>query len=330
MNRQSGCLSSRKRLNVTVIIACYNHARFVLQALDSVAAQSRRPTQLIVTDDGSTDGTQRLVEDWLAQNWPDATFLKNRVNMGLPSTLNHAMKFVRGDLLAMMAGDDWMRTDRIEVQANSLEEAGPRVGMVWSRMTEVDEWSQPTGRVRPVGLQDGHPRVGNLFTSLLGPSFMTTPSVMMRMTAKHCTGRYDERLTAEDYDMWLRMSRLFDWVYVDEPLIYYRVVPGSLSQSRQFQERWGEDRLLILRKHLGHSEIVNRTITAKMYRILLHLYKDGRAPSRTAGDLLLIMRWNPSIRFLPLLAISGIGLPGPMTVRISGRVRGLYSRLGQQ
>ena len=59
-------------MRISVVLLCYNHERFVEQALESIRHQSLRPAQLIVTDDASTDGSAALVRRWLSANWPDA------------------------------------------------------------------------------------------------------------------------------------------------------------------------------------------------------------------------------------------------------------------
>lgn len=127
---------SARTLDVTMVVGCYNHHSYIEQALDSVLAQSRRPAQLIITDDASSDGSQAVMSRWLSVNWPDAIFIKRNKNIGFPAILNEAMSLVSGDLVAVMSADDWMREDRIQLQAEAFESAEPNIGMVWSEAIE--------------------------------------------------------------------------------------------------------------------------------------------------------------------------------------------------
>lgn len=105
---------------------------------------------------------------------------------------------------------------------------------------------------------------GDLFLQLLGPTFISTTSVMMRASALERVGPYDEALVAEDYDMFLRLSRVYLWKYLPYPLVYYRALTTSLSDSSKFHARRRTDRIRILRKHIGTSPESDRIIIEKV------------------------------------------------------------------
>ena len=230
--------------SVTVVIACYNHVEYLEEALDSVKSQTMLPAQLIVTDDASSDGSADLIAGWLADNWPDAVFIRNQNNQGFPATLNLAIPHVTGTFLAIMSADDQMCEDRLELQARALM-AWPEAGMVYSDMLEVrpdgeltgQRWfdSDRQGPALPPTSQPGSPV--DLYLPMLERAFISAPTVLMRTAALREAGCYDEHLIAEDYDMFLRLSRSWYWVYLPEPATtcscdYLGAGTGCIFQSR--------------------------------------------------------------------------------------------------
>ena len=83
---------------VTVICVCYNQAQYVCEALDSVANQTYSNLELIVIDDGSTDGSGKVIKNWMV-NHPDATLILNGRNLGYCKTFNKAYRLSKGEML---------------------------------------------------------------------------------------------------------------------------------------------------------------------------------------------------------------------------------------
>jgi len=309
--------------SVTVVIACYNHVEYLEEALDSVKSQTMLPAQLIVTDDASSDGSADLIAGWLADNWPDAVFIRNQNNQGFPATLNLAIPHVTGTFLAIMSADDQMCEDRLELQARALM-AWPEAGMVYSDMLEVrpdgeltgQRWfdSDRQGPALPPTSQPGSPV--DLYLPMLERAFISAPTVLMRTAALREAGCYDEHLIAEDYDMFLRLSRSWYWVYLPEPLVIYRVLPTSLARSEGFRANLRAGRIHLLRKHLGSDRSGDRIIARRVGRMASGLYQEGeRGPKDSWRDLLLAFRLCPSLRIGILLCGSLLRVPGPWLVR---------------
>ena len=106
--------------SVTVFAICYNHARFVIECLESIRNQTFGTFQLIVTDDCSTDESQAKIEAWLAAHRPDAIFIRHDRNVGLCATLNEALALATGDHISMIATDDLWEPNKIEVQLAAM------------------------------------------------------------------------------------------------------------------------------------------------------------------------------------------------------------------
>lgn len=301
--------------DVSVIICCYNHATYVEQALESVLSQSIRPSQLIITDDASTDTSAAIIESWIDRRWPSAEFLRNDVNVGLPATLNSALARVRGDFVVIMAADDWMTPDRLETQIGTFASSSDRVGMVYSDMIEVDEHGVPTGQRWFDPDRMGPPASGDLFEKMIERAFMAAPTVMTRVDIVRQAGPYDVTLVAEDYDMFLRLSRLAEWEYIETPLVNYRVLSSSLSRSDHFKQNLRAGRIRMLRKHMNVSETTDLVIAERTAKMAESLYKEGRSCRETAADLRFTLGVHVTNRRLLFYLLARIGVPGDAIVR---------------
>src|SRR5690606_1152733 len=217
---------------ISLIVTCYNQARWVERALDSVAAQTLAPQQLIVADDASTDDSAERIRRWLGAHRPDATFVHHRANTGLPRMLNEVVPLADQDLLAILAADDEMVPERLERQARRLAAAPPSVGLVYADMELMDADGHDLGiRYYDYGPT---PVEGDAFEAMLEASVPASPTVMMRRSVLDAVGPFDESFVFEDWDMWLRLSRHVEFAFVPEPLIRYRRIDGSLSRSEAY------------------------------------------------------------------------------------------------
>lgn len=305
------------RPSVSVVICGYNHGRFVEQALDSVSSQTWLPTQLVITDDHSSDDTPLRIEKWATSHWPNAELVLNSRNVGFPAMLNSVVPLLAGDLVAIMSADDWMTHDRIEKQLRTFEESPPTVGMVYGDMTEVDERGAPTGqrwfdtdRMGPV------PGSGDLFIPMLTRACMSAPTVMMKRQLLVSAGPYDESLAAEDYDMFLRLSRLAEWRYLPEPVVNYRVLSSSLSRSSVFTQTYRDGRLRLLRKHAGTSAAADAIISVRVSQMAASRYFEGRSAQLTADDLRFVLRHGRSARIALLWLAASMRIPGTTLGRL--------------
>ena len=102
---------------VTVICLCYNHADYVIEALESVQNQTYSNVELFIADDFSTDNSVKVIENWLKEH-PEIPFLVNKENLGNTKTFNKCLKFAKGEYIIDLAADDVLKIDYI---ANQLE-----------------------------------------------------------------------------------------------------------------------------------------------------------------------------------------------------------------
>ncbi|MFW2355825.1 glycosyltransferase [Hydrogenophaga sp.] len=217
---------------VTVIALCFNHARFLIECLDSIAAQTFQNFQLIVTDDCSKDGSAQLIEDWLRVHRPDALFIRHSVNVGLCKTLNEALAKSQGEFISMIATDDAWEPAKIECQLAVATQSGEQVAVIYSDASRMDE----DGARLEKNFIDSHAPdctrpSGAVFAELANRNFIPAMSTLIRRQALVNVGMYDERLAYEDYDMWLRLASKYEFVYVPATVARYRIVATSMVRT---------------------------------------------------------------------------------------------------
>lgn len=224
---------------VTVICLCFNQKRFVAEALQSVLSQTYQPIELIVVDDGSTDGSAEVIRECL-QAFPTATFLELGENLGTTRAFNAGLQLAKGEYIADLAGDDVFRPDRIQKQMATFEKLDASYGVVFSDALLIDENSQPIGTFYPRNpdgsLLNPVPQ-GNVYASILRSYSVCAPTILTRKSVYDALGGYDESLIYEDFDFFVRSARQYRYQYIDEPLTYYRKSAGS-SSTRFYRKRY--------------------------------------------------------------------------------------------
>lgn len=200
-----------QKSKVSVVIPFYN-CPYIDLAVESVLAQSYPDIELIVVDDGSTRHAEKLAP------FRDRIVYIRKTNGGTASALNLGIKAASGAYFAWLSADDMFHPDKIERQMMSLRQTGTffnhtafyYINERGERMSEVVrvQWS---GRSQMIAtMMQGCPVNGS--------------SVLLDMDIFHKVGLFNEELLyTQDYDLWLRILPHYDWSYIEEPLLNYRV-----------------------------------------------------------------------------------------------------------
>ncbi len=216
-------------LSVSVIIPAYNCARFIEAAVSSATNQTRKPDEVIVVDDGSTDGTDRV----LKQLGPPVRVI-HQANAGVAAARNTGLRAAQGDLIAFLDGDDMLTPDSIERRV-TIFESSPDVGVVYGDMYVVDADGEALGG-RQVRMPGPRPS-GFVLAELAARSFILIPAMVRRSAlGAHL---FDESLDyCEDYDFWRRLAATCRFQYCGEPVAYYRIhdVNMSVAQPTKINE----------------------------------------------------------------------------------------------
>jgi glycosyltransferase involved in cell wall biosynthesis len=200
---------------VSVVIPVYNNEAFIAAAVKSVLSQTRPPMEIIVVDDGSTDGTAAVLE-----SFRDSIRYVYQQNRGEPSARNRGIRESTSKYIAFLDGDDLWHSDKLELQMTYLQEH-PNCSLVYSDMSTFDENGVIDASVKN-RLRMSLPG-GRIFPALFMTALFGSGSVVLRRECFNKVGYFDEDLlVGSDYEMWLRIARHFELGAVDQPLLRYR------------------------------------------------------------------------------------------------------------
>jgi glycosyltransferase involved in cell wall biosynthesis len=228
-------------LKVSIIIPTYNRLPMVKEAVDSVLAQDFEDFELMVVDDGSTDGTA----DEMKRYGGRVRLLRHSENRGVSAARNRGILNAKGKYIAFLDSDDLWVKGKLKIQVAFLED-NPHYTICYT-----DEiWVRRGKRVNP---KNKHAKYsGWIFEKCLPLCIISPSSAMMRKTLFSKVGLFDEALpVCEDYDLWLRISARFPIFFINRKLIVKRGGhPDQLSQRS-----WGNDRYRVIALEKVLSEL---------------------------------------------------------------------------
>ncbi len=213
---------------VSVIIPVFNMESFVADTMASVFQQTYPDFEVIVVDDGSTDGTQAIL-----QRYERRVKILRQSNRGCPAALNRGIREARGQWIAWVSADDLWEPTKLEKEMEVVR-ARPQVGLVYTDYVYVDR----DGRV----LSREHfpcPRTRRkTLLRLIRRCFVNGSSTLIHRRVFDDVGLYDEtERYIFDWDMDLRIAQKYELGHVPEPLVRYRLHPGQNSSRQDQVER---------------------------------------------------------------------------------------------
>lgn len=203
---------------ISVIIPTYNRVELLKETVNSVRRQSFRDFELIVVNDGSSDGTA----EWL-DTQPDIRHL-DRENSGIAASRNAGAAIAAGQWFAFLDHDDLWAQDKLEVQA-TFAGANPEVALIAARHVRIGREKATARRNRWIK--------GDLFVKAFSESFIHTSSVMIRRDVFREIGGFPTCYRfADEFDVWLKITARFPIAYVDDPLVFIRFYDANTSHNR--------------------------------------------------------------------------------------------------
>ena len=209
---------------VAVLMSVHNGAPWVREAIASVLAQTERDLELIVVDDGSTDDTPAVVAGAVAGE-PRVRVVR-QAHAGLTRALNRGLALATAPLVARLDADDVARPERLARQRAFLD-AHADIGLLGTACREVDAADRELRVVLPPA-EDAAIR-----RALIRRNPFVHSSVMFRRAIATAAGGYDESLAvAQDYDLWMRLSRVTRMANLGDVLVTRRLVAGRVGVAR--------------------------------------------------------------------------------------------------
>jgi len=207
---------------ISVVIPVYNGAKTIKETIESVLQQSYENFEIIVINDGSQDETLAVINSIKDQRIKVFSYS----NAGLSASRNRGFAQARGEFIAFLDADDLWTKDKLEAQLEALQQ-NPQAAVAYSWTDHIDE----NGKfLRPASYNSCN---GNVYQRLLIGNFLVSGSnTLIRTQALTKVGGFDESLnSAEDWDMWLRLASLYEFVVVPRPQVLYRISPYSMSAN---------------------------------------------------------------------------------------------------
>ncbi len=199
-------------MKISVVIPAYNAAHFLPRCLESVFAQTMEPAEVIVVDDGSTDDTAATAKRLGAT-------VVTRPNGGLSAARNTGIQHATGEWIGLLDADDRWSPEKLRAQVERIE---PGTVLVYTGIRIFGD--EGVRRSRPGA------RVTDVMKSLRYANSITPSTVLARRDALLKVGGFREDIRAcEDWDMWVRLSRVGNFAAVEDPLTDYYVYPNSMS-----------------------------------------------------------------------------------------------------
>ena len=218
---------------VSIICLCYNHERFLREALDSVLAQTYPQVEVIVVDDLSQDNSVAIIQEYVAAH-PHIQFIQHNQNQGNCASFNEAFALSQGEFVIDFATDDVLHPERVAKQVAAFLSLPEKVGVLYTDAELIDEQSKSLGRFyhRDVkGRLSPAPAQGDVFADVLGRYFICPPTMMVRRQVLEELGGYDATLAYEDFEFWVRSARHWHYHFLDEVLCQRREHAHSLSNQ---------------------------------------------------------------------------------------------------
>jgi glycosyltransferase involved in cell wall biosynthesis len=216
---------------VSVIIPVFNSSAYIEDAVRSALAQDYGNKEIIVVDDGSTDSTPDILE-----TFQDQIVVVRQVNAGPGAARNHGLQHARGTYIAFLDADDVWIPGKLRLQVEYLQQK-PAIGAVYSKwllwhgdaegqfaLPDLPPLNEPPAIVR----EDS----GWVYTILLFECRLLTSTVVLRRSVMEQVGPFDEYLLrGQDYDYWLRLSRITEIHKLDSELVLYRIHSDNIASK---------------------------------------------------------------------------------------------------
>lgn len=252
---------------VSVVIPLFNRRDYIVGTIESVLAQRHRDVEVLVVDDGSTDGSADLVAATFGER---VRLVRQPQNVGRSAARNLGWEMARGDLVAFLDSDDLWLPDKLSRQVDHFRD--PSVVLVHCWVGKIDAEGKPLERDAELlaqefarALERGYDYGGITETW----SRLYTSAAVVRREALQASGGFDPRLSNfEDWDVLWRIAKGGRVVTVAEPLVLHRTHPGNTTASwAEAAEPWLE----VMRKHLRELQPTESGPAARRARHNLYL-----------------------------------------------------------
>lgn len=278
---------------VSIIVITYNSSKYVLETLESCKAQTYKNLELIISDDGSTDETVHICQEWLDKNqhyFVNSELITVYKNSGIPANCNRGVKASQGEWIKLIAGDDVLKNDAIQNFLDFLN-YNKQIKILHSEIEYFENNLKDTRKSsynkRNFFLLDSEKQ----YQKLLHKNSLNAPSVIFAKSLFNEVNGFDENfMLIEDYPFWMMVTKRGHKIwFLNKVTVYYRIHNQSVQRNNSpfVSSNFIRETTLVYRKYRSKdlSVIYNLRIKLK-YKLLIFLNKLGFNNSNKSSKLL--------------------------------------------
>lgn len=307
---------------VSVILNCYNHEAYVAEAIESVLAQSFADFELIVIDNGSTDGTREVIEAFAD---PRIHRILHDTNETLSRRLNQGMAAARGELVCVLYSDDYMLPDKLERQVAQFAALPASFGVVYGPALRLNQftkalWQSPSaklsGRIMPALLQRYYD----------GPPDMSSP---LTRRVCHLAHPWHEDIFGDGEGVFLRIALGWDFHFDPAPTVVLRDHHNNMGKAVQRNH----DLVMIVLDRLGEEPTFLPVYRRDLARLKAVMCRNNSWIALRMGtdDTGWVRRQlAATLRISPRMAIHPRWLGGAVLALLPGSTRGMLNAVGRK
>lgn len=245
------------KTKVSVAIYAFNGERYIGECIESVLRQTYTNFEFLILDDGSTDGTRAIIEKYMSDPRIRYVYQENVGKTGDYSQLwNTVTEMSTGDLIAFIDQDDLCLPNRLQTQVHAFE-SDPSLDVAFSDGYHIDEH----GSRLETTFRIWHPQVKsinrwNLQRVLFSRNIIARPTTMMRRSSIFRMGGFEGGFVT-DYHFWLKSAPYLKYIYIDKPLIQYRIHPGGASTGKAAENQVIQKTIDLLKDSYQRTSIYN-------------------------------------------------------------------------
>jgi glycosyltransferase involved in cell wall biosynthesis len=275
----------RKPAKISVLVPVYNGARFLPECLESVLAQDYAPMEILLADDGSTDGSLAVMETYAAKD-PRIRCWQNRQNLGMAGNWNQLLREAGGDYIKFLFQDDKLLSPAaLDRMARALDDH-PEAALLASASYIIDETSRLV-ELRdyfPAGISDGRRTIVRCLerpANLIGE-----PSVVMFRRTLARQGFDGQLRQLLDVDMWFQLLEQGAFAYVAEPLCAFRRHTAQQTHVNSVNGAAANDDVILFSRWLARPWLEQKMTRRMNFALAFTLRRQASDSARALGDRL--------------------------------------------
>ena len=245
-------------MQVSVVMSVFNARRYLNEAVNSILEQTFKEFEFIIIDDGSTDGSVQILEDYALAD-KRIVLIKNERNLGLPTSLNRGILLAKGKYIARQDADDVSGICRLKKQLHYAQ-LNPDIDIIGSDCYIIDLNSELVCKTTH------HSKITDFKSTLLNrKAIFPHGSALIKRDKIIAAGLYDTRFYySQDGELWLRMISKGSKIKVlQEPLYYFRMLPVTNNKKNEGQAAYNKIKQLIYLHKADNETIDQETIRIK-------------------------------------------------------------------